>query len=848
MIKQLKILPILAITGILAACGAADSTSDKTTITPDDAAPVILSMSPDLINKGEEILVSTKEFVFSFDEPLDKNSINNLENVNFISLKTGKVLKGTWLYKENAGVYTLTFTFDFSSLGDGVTALPSNEKFQLNFNNTIKDLAGNSFTYTVTFNTPLTYDIEVTTAGLASSASVDLKIEDQGSAQSSSTQTIDTNGVTTIEARFKSNTQYKITITRQPDADIFCALSNASGTIAERNAKVSLDCSNVVPYVSYAKNWNDYYYQLDANGTILQKPLIHGGEQRKFVMDNLQNCDNLTIADDLNAFDWSCEVDNTDPAAPKTIIFSTNLKSGKYLSDLINFSRTSPSWKKNAVSVKQDGSTELNQNKVSAIWWNNAVEVPSSAKLTSYGTVYIIPDSEADLVRSYSIDERHISFVVKPGVTLTAQPNSETAILVNRTGVWLEGEINANASTVGLEINNGYYTQIHNLKIYNALGNGIQLNDSELSYLSAVTAMQNSGNGIAISGNSASLDGNTYGNILRDVVVTFNSQNGILVNSQYNRLSTITASSNEMNGISVSKNNYISDSNSFNNTNSGLVLNGHNNIVTRFTTSSNGNAGIQFTNSSQLAPKSNLLSSFTTANNAVAGIIFDSNIADFPGVTGTEEERTAIIDSNLFLNALDAYNGGASDCGASTVCDNNTVITQSDIAMNELFVHVTADSVYPDYTDTLANIAVGSISNYIPLQNNYRAWGSLDGAGNCYTDYTTSPSTVVFCSIYDWSLNINNAALARNINAQPAALLSHAIVSSDNTQLSFLENAVEPFNDDSGNDNGICESGEKCLFTPNIGSYQGHDSTQAISDPFWENEGIMLDEFLVNGR
>ena len=38
----------------------------------------------------------------------------------------------------------------------------------------------------------------------------------------------------------------------------------------------------------------------------------------------------------------------------------------------------------------------------------------------------------------------------------------------------------------------------------------------------------------------------------------------------------------------------------------------------------------------------------------------------------------------------------------------------------------------------------------------------------------------------------------------------------------FLRNAVEISDDFIGNDNGLCETGETCMFTPNIGAYQGH--------------------------
>jgi hypothetical protein len=37
----------------------------------------------------------------------------------------------------------------------------------------------------------------------------------------------------------------------------------------------------------------------------------------------------------------------------------------------------------------------------------------------------------------------------------------------------------------------------------------------------------------------------------------------------------------------------------------------------------------------------------------------------------------------------------------------------------------------------------------------------------------------------------------------------------------FLIHAIEIDNDEIGNDNGLCESGERCISAPNIGAYQG---------------------------
>ena len=52
---------------------------------------------------------------------------------------------------------------------------------------------------------------------------------------------------------------------------------------------------------------------------------------------------------------------------------------------------------------------------------------------------------------------------------------------------------------------------------------------------------------------------------------------------------------------------------------------------------------------------------------------------------------------------------------------------------------------------------------------------------------------------------------------------------SDASTVTYLHNATELAGDFSGNDNGLCESFEQCLYTPNIGAYQGHEIDPAAN-------------------
>jgi hypothetical protein len=60
---------------------------------------------------------------------------------------------------------------------------------------------------------------------------------------------------------------------------------------------------------------------------------------------------------------------------------------------------------------------------------------------------------------------------------------------------------------------------------------------------------------------------------------------------------------------------------------------------------------------------------------------------------------------------------------------------------------------------------------------------------------------------------------------------------------------MEIMSDGIGNDNTLCESGETCLYMPNIGSYQGHgnlvDAGAFVNGAL---TGITLLRFENNGR
>jgi hypothetical protein len=66
--------------------------------------------------------------------------------------------------------------------------------------------------------------------------------------------------------------------------------------------------------------------------------------------------------------------------------------------------------------------------------------------------------------------------------------------------------------------------------------------------------------------------------------------------------------------------------------------------------------------------------------------------------------------------------------------------------------------------------------------------------------------------------------------------------------VTHLRAAVEIVDDGIGNDNLLCESGETCLFSPNIGGYQGHGALVPVPFTGGTLTGISLVRYPTNGR
>ncbi len=635
---------------------------------------------------------------------------------------------------------------------------------------------------------------------------------------------------------------YRIKATNSAGESAYSTTANAT------TQSPALDPLVLAPRYSIAPNWNDYVNSSNTATTCSGTEIggytacIHGGENLVVPVVGKTSCTGITATDSLGAFAWSCD-GSTNPVRMVT----KALNSGKYLSDLIDFTTTA--WKQNAVTV-YDGGTAYNSTSA-AIWWTNPVILNNSGgNLSTAGTIYTV-NSNPSL--SYVINANKVGLVIKPGSMVTAT-TSDVISVITKTFVWIEGAVDGGAfASRGVLLDTVNFSVLRNIAVKNAAV-GIMLNSSNNNRMMGLRSANNNGNGIllnasgdniladiTISNNGSGAFINGFGNTLVNMTSSNNAGSGIFVNGPNNKLVSITLSHNSSTGLETnnSPNTFIAD-------------------VVSENSGSGGIAGGLYIQSSS----DNTIANFVSAENVVTPTIL-LNTTSNNYFTGLLKVASSVASPCIFAGVNTNPGLTGATCAIQGPISNASVSTGISLGASFVAKVTTNDSANASDINGLRD--VGVLLDWNSFENTYRSWGKDGGAfpnvdqqGRCVTSGN--------CRIWDWSLKsadtmikgvltlpagndfISHKWIAGN---QPAciAISGAAWNSSSSTCFSeVLRNAVEIIGDGIGNDNGLCESGETCLYTPNIGSYQGHGSL--ISAGTFTNgfiSGVTLLKFTTNG-
>jgi hypothetical protein len=612
----------------------------------------------------------------------------------------------------------------------------------------------------------------------------------------------------------------------------------------------------VVPVYPDHAAWSSYIKNHDGGTSLYDQPEIDcsGDEQGpdsclqagalREARVHLASCSGLSAADSLGAFGWIC-----DDRGGSVTFYSTGLAPNHRLGDLVDDRGFLP----DQLVVSLDGAP-IGQT-APAVWWNDqVVPLPDNsapgtavAVLAAAGTIYAATTTR--MTHGYNIQADHVSIAVARGaeldLALDTPPNcnmldggvepppppDDTDMRFFRPCLiaagafrflWIEGRFD---NKPGMPSVDDFTTTI-------------ALQSSAHVVLRHI-ASQNGGYGILLGGVTSSL--------FYDLTLMNHSKYGVLFDSTYDAAAR-PSTDNVLSGLVVADVGVQTGS-------TAILLDNlaSRNILTRLHVSGTSNACIlQYGNGNE----DNVFSHLTAigcyynclridpANHVTvvqANLSDCANdglyITDVPGarlaqIVSTHQNGFAITLVGTATSAQLAENlgWGSNSSGDCNGCTIGSAHVRSGLALNATFVGRSASDTANPAGAT--NESESAIADWIDFESPFRAWGSNAPS---FPDPTLwMPCRSGTCQIWDWRLRADDAVLlARSDSGAspnapfaagapcPAAVDGDRTITDATGTHTFLANATEVLFDGLGNDNGLCETGEACVYSPNYGAYQG---------------------------
>jgi parallel beta-helix repeat protein len=448
------------------------------------------------------------------------------------------------------------------------------------------------------------------------------------------------------------------------------------------------------------------------------------------------------------------------------------------------------------------------------------------------------------------------------------------------TGIYLEYSSNNKLTDISISNNGRYgvyllYSSNNTLSGFTESNNGWGINFMSSSF-NTITDVTSSKSTIGVN-----ISSNSNNNVLSRITTSNNSTGISFTSSSYNTLTEATASNN-ISGIhlSQSSNNTLykitaANNGYINGYGIGITYSSDNNTLSEITVSNNvdGVYLIQSTNNTlsgvstlnnswygvflDTSPN-NTLTSITASNNGYGLHLKNSSNSSLSGVTATNNQYNIYLNLSSYnyftgplkVRSTTCYLTGGTDPGlVHDTCANqgasDATLTTGVTVAGSFVAKVTIDDTV-NTSDIDGAALFANITDWTGFENSFRGWG---------TDGTAFPSASNrkycvggTCRIFDWSAAVGDTVIKDSL-AFPTGndTLDHEW--SDLTTTTFLRNAVEIQGDEMGNENTLCESGETCLYMPNMGSYQGHGNLVSAG-PFTDGTitGVTMLMYETNGR
>lgn len=592
-------------------------------------------------------------------------------------------------------------------------------------------------------------------------------------------------------------------------------------------AQVPPSVGPVTSLYSGAPNWNDYISRdgatpFSASGAACAivgdgyGTCLHAGVMKTALLTGATSCNDFTLSDNLNALQWFCDTSSGSMRA-----VSTGLRPGVPLSTLIDFD--TGAFRPLQIIATSVGPVPLSVGGATAVLWNNPVVIdndglgPGSA---TAGTVYLVTQNSNAL---YTLDAPNIALVMRPGLTMagTAAAAETIIIIAGANHVWLEASVLLTGDNVALRMNGTAFSVARNFRVQTCTTVGSMIaitGNSRSNYLSDLR-LSDAGNCVGLQ-----IETNSVFNTYERVTIAGSASNQIRLQAGSTRntfldLTAFTAGANNIGNIIVSDTAVL---------NATLAASGSRGITgtgasDRMLLHNVASMTHVFSGFDVQTPNDNTFVNLAASHNAQNGVIIQGNNNQFRGLLklGNNAVRDCNVPGGVNPGLIDVTCTDSGLDGSSTYTgQNSSAALTRNVSLGPAFVGPVVFDDVSNPSDSAGSRIFSSITDFLNFDNRYRGW-SIDAVSVTNSGLQTACSGASTCRIWDWSLSSSDTIL-REVNPILTSGATATHMFAGPVTVTFLTFAVEILDDGFGDEDGFCESSERCLYSPNVGAYQGH--------------------------
>ncbi len=493
-----------------------------------------------------------------------------------------------------------------------------------------------------------------------------------------------------------------------------------------------------------------------------------------------------------------------------------------------------------------------------------------------------------------------------------ANGGSNTCMLYgyNRKYLWIEANLNGEGGTydaqVGLRFGGLKFSRILNTFIDGVNGTNlaaVDLNNSSFSNVVrglTIRGLQNAGFAFNLDGSGNSFSTLNFGNAglsTSHAVMEFSPGSANNISADIHIINSNSAASAAI--LILGSTNKFFKTRLSNTGSGGMVISGGtDNVIADLTCNNTGDACVVLSN----AATGNKISHVTALNslwqliyingagtaynlfhqilggNGSDGAVADYNdsvnyfshiaffgLVGYPMSMSSGSGETIII-KGFFIKDTGATCGVATGTGFASNCTqaagSNFTLRNNSAGSSTMYVGkvVTTDS--SNASNTSGTQTYGSITDWLNFQNPWRGWGR-DGSAYPNTDHAGTCQTGETCRIWDTRISTSDVVVKNksgdgssdngsftNGSACPSAVHgTTAAIATGAPSQTFLLNALEIPLDMIGDDDGLCETNEACIYSPNFGAYQGEGTYTGNTCTFQNGtiSGVTMYAYPANG-